>query len=81
MTLRLRPLEDAADAAGLEAAWDAFVLAHPEGTFFHRAAWRRVIARAFGHATHYVAAERDGAIVGVLPLARVRTMLFGDSLI
>jgi FemAB-related protein (PEP-CTERM system-associated) len=81
MTLRLRTLEDAADAAGLEAAWDGFVLAHPEGTFFHRAAWRRVIARAFGHATHYVAAERDGAIVGVLPLARVRTRLFGDSLI
>jgi len=81
MTLRLRPLEDAADAAGLEAAWDGFVQAHPEGSFFHRAAWRRVIASAFGHATHYVAAERDGAIVGVLPLARVRTMLFGDSLI
>ena len=64
-----------------EPAWDAFVQAHPQGTFFHRAAWRRVITRAFGHATHYVLAERDGAVVGVLPLARVRTMLFGDSLI
>ena len=83
MTLRLRTLAEAtdADAAALEAAWDAFVLAHPQGTFFHRAAWRRVIARAFGHATHYVMAERDGAVAGVLPLARVRTRLFGDSLI
>ena len=83
MTLRLRPLNDAsaAAAAAMEAAWDHFVFAHPQGTFFHRAAWRRVIARAFGHATHYVLAERDGAVVGVLPLARVRTMLFGDSLI
>ena len=23
----------------LIAAWDAFVSAHPDGTFFHRAAW------------------------------------------
>ena len=38
-------------------------------------------ARAFGHATHYVATERDGVLTGVLPLARVRTLLFGDSLI
>jgi FemAB-related protein (PEP-CTERM system-associated) len=79
MTVRLLSLD--ADNPGLESAWDQFVLAHPEGTFFHRAAWRRVIARAFGHATHYVAAERDGAITGVLPLARIRTLLFGDSLI
>ena len=57
------------------------MLAHPHGTFFHRAGWRRVIARAFGHATHYVLTERDGAITGVLALARVRTRLFGDSLI
>ena len=71
-----RPL-DPAD----EAAWDAFVLAHPDGTFFHRAGWRQVIARAFGHATYYVLAERGTAIFGVLPLARVKTVLFGDSLI
>lgn len=83
MSIRLRALDDAsaADGAALAAAWDGFVLAHPQGTFFHLAAWRGVIARAFGHATHYVLAERDGAVVGVLPLARVRTLLFGDSLI
>jgi FemAB-related protein (PEP-CTERM system-associated) len=62
-------------------AWDAFVRAHPEGSFFHLSAWRTVIARAFGHATHYVYAERDGAIVGVLPLGHVKTMLFGNALI
>jgi FemAB-related protein (PEP-CTERM system-associated) len=67
--------------AGEEAAWDAYVHAHPSGTFFHLAAWRRVIGRAFGHATYYVMAERDGAITGVLPLGRMKTLLFGDSLI
>ena len=64
-----------------EQAWDEFVSAHPDGTFFHRAAWRRVIEQVFGHRTHYLLAERDGAITGVLPLGHVRTLLFGSSLI
>jgi FemAB-related protein (PEP-CTERM system-associated) len=76
MAVAIRSLDGSADAA-----WDAFVMAHPEGTFFHRAAWRTIIQRAFGHRTHYAYAERDGAIVGVLPLTRVKTLLFGDTLI
>jgi FemAB-related protein (PEP-CTERM system-associated) len=76
MACRCRPLSPDA-----EAAWDAFVTAHPEGTFFHRAAWARVIAAAFGHRPHYLMAERDGAIVGVLPLMHLRSRLFGNRLI
>ncbi len=74
MAVTIRALEPAA-----EQAWDAFVLAHPEGTFFHRHAWREVIRRAFGHRTSYVYAERDGAIVGVLPLGQIQTLLFGNA--
>jgi FemAB-related protein (PEP-CTERM system-associated) len=62
-------------------AWDAYVAAHPQATFFHQAAWRDVIARAFRHVPHYLVAEQDGAIVGVLPLAQVKTRLFGHTLI
>jgi FemAB-related protein (PEP-CTERM system-associated) len=76
VAVNVRPLEDAS-----EAAWDRFVLSMPSGTFFHRAGWARVVQTAFGHATHYAFAERDGAITGVLPLARVKTRLFGDTLI
>jgi FemAB-related protein (PEP-CTERM system-associated) len=76
MAISCKPLEPAG-----EAAWDAFVRARPDGTFFHLSGWRHVIARAFGHPTHYVLAERDGAIVGVLPLGQVKTRLFGHSLI
>ena len=68
------------DAAS-EAAWDRFVDATPTGTFFHRAGWAKVIEAAFGHATHFTLAERDGAITGVLPLGRVKTLAFGDTLI
>jgi FemAB-related protein (PEP-CTERM system-associated) len=68
------------DAAS-EAAWDRFVTAMPAATFFHRAGWAKVIEAAFGHTTHFSFAERDGAITGVLPLGRVKTLLFGDTLI
>jgi FemAB-related protein (PEP-CTERM system-associated) len=62
-------------------AWDRFVASHPNGTFFHRAAWADVIATAFGHRTLYTFAERDGAVVGVLPLVHMKTALFGNTLV
>lgn len=62
------------------ARWDDFVLHCPDGTFFHRAGWQEVIERAFGHKTHFLLAEAGGRIEGVLPLAEVRSALFGHSL-
>ena len=62
-------------------AWDRFVNAQPDATFFHLAAWREVIETAFAHTAHYLFAEQDGAIVGVLPLVQVKTRLFGHTLI
>jgi FemAB-related protein (PEP-CTERM system-associated) len=64
-----------------QAAWDAFVLAHPAGSFFHRFAWRDLLRRVFDLAPRYLIAERDGAITGVLPLVHQKSRLFGDGLI
>ncbi|MFA5631077.1 MAG: FemAB family XrtA/PEP-CTERM system-associated protein [Porticoccaceae bacterium] len=66
-------------------AWDAFVESCPQATFFHRWGWRRVLQDAFGHTTYFLLAEQmaDGAtprIVGVVPLAQVRSRLFGNTL-
>ncbi len=66
---------------GDEARWDAFVEACPEATFCHRAGWKEVIDRAFGHKTWFLYAERNGCIEGVLPLAEVKSLLFGHSLV
>ncbi len=66
---------------GDEAAWDAFVLSHPDATFFHRAGWRRVIEGIYRHRCHYLTARVDGRIVGVLPLVHVKSLLFGSALI
>lgn len=62
-------------------AWDAFVVNLPEATFFHRFGWRKVIQQAYGHRTHFLLAERNGVIEGVLPLAEINSLLFGHSLI
>lgn len=62
------------------AHWDEFVLEHPDATFFHLVGWRTVLERALGHATHYLYAEQDGVITGVLPLVHVKSFLFGSSL-
>jgi FemAB-related protein (PEP-CTERM system-associated) len=67
--------------SGDEARWDAFVEAAPQATFFHLAAWRGILEHALGHRCHYLYAERDGVITGVLPLGEIRSRLFGHALI
>ncbi len=62
-------------------AWTRYVESHPDGTVFHRWEWQDILARSFRHAPHYRIAERDGRVVGVLPLAQVRTLLFGHALV
>jgi len=61
--------------------WDAYVDEADEATFFHKAGWQEVLHRAFGHRSHYIYAEQNGAVVGVLPLAEVKSWLFGHSLV
>lgn len=66
---------------GDEARWDAFVEDAPRATFFHRVAWRGIIEQGLGHRCHYLYAERNGVVTGILPLAEIRSRLFGHSLI
>lgn len=62
------------------ARWDQFVMNHPDATFFHRSGWKTVIEQAFGHKTWFLYAEKNGELQGILPLAEVRSLLFGHSL-
>ncbi|MEO7521171.1 MAG: FemAB family XrtA/PEP-CTERM system-associated protein [Gemmatimonas sp.] len=63
------------------ARWTAFVERCPDATFFHRIGWREIIEEVFRHRTHYLVAERSGALSGILPLAEVRSNLFGHALV
>lgn len=60
--------------------WDAFVEAHPEGSFFHRSGWMRVLGSTFPYRTlSAMAMERD-RVRAVLPLFLVKN-LRGRSLV
>jgi len=63
------------------ALWEAFVERCPQATFFHRIGWKEILERCFGHRTHYLVAERGGELAGVLPLAEVKSLLFGHALV
>ena len=76
LPLKIRISED----AGAE-RWDAFVFAHPCGTFFHRIGWQRIFREVFRLDPRYLVAERGSEIVGVLPLVLQRSLLFGTALL
>jgi FemAB-related protein (PEP-CTERM system-associated) len=56
------------------------VHACPDATFFHLSGWQRVIEQSFGIQTWFYYVQQDGVIQGVLPLAEIRSRLFGHSL-
>jgi len=67
---------------GTEQEWDSFVSAQEGFTHFHQLRWRALIERVFRHECLYLAArDWDGALVGVLPLVRVRSFVFGHYLV
>ena len=72
--LRILPATDGAE-------WNRFVEDAPDGSTFHRWEWRAVYQASYGHDTPYLAAYRGDALVGVLPLVRVRSLVFGHYLI
>jgi len=56
--------------------WDRFVTSDSRSTFCHLAGWREIIGGVLGHEYHPLAAIDDaGAWRGVLPLARVRSIM------
>ena len=62
--------------------WDRYVSGHPEATACHLFSWRDVVAEVFRQAPYYLAARGDDLrIRGVLPLVRLKSMLFGDFLV
>lgn len=63
------------------AEWDRFVAGHDEASIYHRYAWRDFYEQDFGKETHYlVARDAAGAVEGVLPVVRQKSILFGDYL-
>jgi FemAB-related protein (PEP-CTERM system-associated) len=68
------------DDARETAAVDAWVREQPEATPFHLVAWNRAVAEGCRQRAHYLLAEREGRLCGVLPLTEVHSALFGRAL-
>jgi len=60
------------------AAWNAFTHACPRASFYHLWEWRAINERCFGHRTAYLAAVDGERIVGILPIVRLKSLLFGN---
>lgn len=64
-----------------EDKWDAYI--EKKGlSFYHNSKWSQLIKKIFGHDSYYLTAVNENSeIVGVLPLIRQKSLLFGDYLV
>ena len=66
----------------VDGAWDKFVMKAEGSSFCHLAAWRDILSDVLGTECLYsVAAADSGEWQGVLPLARVKSRMFGHYLV
>jgi serine/alanine adding enzyme len=78
---KARPLH-AIPFDGSDEEWDSMVEGMEGSTFCHLGAWRRIMTEVLGHEVHYrVATDENGRTVGLLPMVRVRSRLFGHYLL
>lgn len=61
--------------------WDDFALGHEQGLAYHRFGWLEAITSAYGFKVYPLLAEKDGGIVGLLPLAHIRWPLTRGELV
>jgi FemAB-related protein (PEP-CTERM system-associated) len=68
--------------SGRAGEWNSFAATQAGGTHCHRHEWLGVMNAAFGHETMALAVrDGNGALSGILPLVRVRSLLFGHYLV
>ena len=64
------------------ADWNQYVVSNTATSIYHRGEWKELIRKTFGHDSLYFAARNsDGRIVGILPLVRLDSRLFGDFMV
>jgi serine/alanine adding enzyme len=61
-------------------AWDNYARARNAG-IYHDSRWMKIFEAVFAHDCHYICAQREQDIVGIMPLVRVQHRIFGDYLV
>lgn len=62
-------------------AWNHYVESNPAASLYHRAEWKELIHNVFGHKCYFLYARSNEQVVGVLPLVRLNSKLFGDFMV
>jgi FemAB-related protein (PEP-CTERM system-associated) len=71
-----------AEFTGRTEEWNNFVRGQRGWSHFHLFGWKNVVTRVFGHECIYLSArDEDGRLAGVLPLVRVKSLVFGHYLV
>jgi len=58
-------------------SWDEMVLAKPGYSFFHSAAWARVLHESYGYVPRYFTVFENGGISALIPVMEVKSFLTG----
>ena len=66
---------------GADPACEAFVRSRPEANLCHLPAYGEYVRRAGRHEPVYLVARRGAEVRGVLPLAHVRSLIFGNRMV
>src|SRR5271165_1031072 len=57
--------------------WDRLVVLHPDFSFFHSAAWAKVLSKTYGHEPVYLRCSQRCELVALVPMLEVRSALTG----
>ncbi len=64
-----------------EVAWDEYVISK-RASLYHLSVWRNIIKNSFGHKNIYLfCLNENNKVCGVLPLVRIKSVLFGDYIL
>ncbi|MGE3539929.1 MAG: FemAB family XrtA/PEP-CTERM system-associated protein [Candidatus Tectimicrobiota bacterium] len=61
--------------------WDSLVARHPQGSVYHLAVWRHILATAFGKRWYLMTAWQDGELRAGLPFVHMQSWMFGNFLV
>jgi hypothetical protein len=57
--------------------WDDLLLTHPDTTFFHTAAWAKVLSESYGYKPLYFTIFDNGQLAGLIPVMEIDSFLTG----
>jgi len=62
--------------------WDEYVKSNKSASVYHLSTWGSITEKIFGHKTYYLySVDEYNCMTGILPLVRLRSLLFGDFIV